>query len=86
MFINVLNYLPEFPWQFILFSQIFYHALMLAIANILKRNFSFGEMAIVAQALTVLAAEVWLITVNQVLCHYRLTPVSLLGQLTYSGI
>ncbi|CAG8530412.1 1392_t:CDS:10 [Diversispora eburnea] len=55
----------KLPWQFILFSQIFYQVSLYSIITILKKSFTFGELSVVAQAITLLVVELWVITVNR---------------------
>ncbi|CAG8576904.1 15571_t:CDS:10 [Funneliformis caledonium] len=67
-FMAAMGLLPLFqrlPWQHIIFSQFFYQISMYAIAKSMKKSFTFGELAVVSQALTLLAVEAWLITMNK---------------------
>ncbi|KAG9287453.1 hypothetical protein G9A89_023825 [Geosiphon pyriformis] len=57
--------LRQFPWHYIIFSQIFYQLSLYTIANIFKRSFTFGELAILSQSLTLLAVEAWVLTLNE---------------------
>ncbi|CAG8553778.1 4729_t:CDS:2 [Ambispora leptoticha] len=55
----------ELPWHYVIFSQTFYHASLYTIAYLFKRSFTFGELAIVAQSITLLVVEAWVVTVNE---------------------
>ncbi|RHZ45239.1 hypothetical protein Glove_682g64 [Diversispora epigaea] len=55
----------KLPWQFVLFSQIFYQVSLYSIVTTLKKSFTFGELSVVAQAITLLVVELWVITVNR---------------------
>ncbi|CAG8673303.1 4625_t:CDS:2, partial [Scutellospora calospora] len=44
---------------------IFYQTSLYSIALLLKKNFTFGELAVVAQAITLLAVELWVITARK---------------------
>ncbi|CAG8446535.1 11147_t:CDS:10 [Ambispora gerdemannii] len=70
-----LPLLKKLPWQYILFSQTFYHVSLYSIAYLFKKSFTFGELAIVAQSITLLAVEAWVVTVNEVFPLY--SPVSI---------
>ncbi|CAI2175947.1 4100_t:CDS:10 [Funneliformis geosporum] len=67
-FMAAMGLLPLFqrlPWQLIIFSQFFYHTSLYTIAKSMKKSFTFGELAVVSQALTLLAVEAWVVTMNQ---------------------
>ncbi|RIB11599.1 hypothetical protein C2G38_94956 [Gigaspora rosea] len=74
--LGLLPLFEKFPWQHILFSQIFYQTSLYSIALLLKKNFTFGELAVVAQAITLLAVELWVITVKK----FRLVKIPSLNQ------
>ncbi|GBB91361.1 hypothetical protein RclHR1_01860015 [Rhizophagus clarus] len=67
-FIAAMGFLPfiqRLPSDYIIFSQLFYQISLYSIARLMKRSFTFGELAVVSQILTLLAVEAWILTVNK---------------------
>jgi hypothetical protein len=60
--------------DYIIFSQLFYQSSLYAIARLMKKSFTFGELAVVSQVLTLLAVEAWVITINKVI-HFSIENI-----------
>ncbi|RGB31210.1 hypothetical protein C1646_709502 [Rhizophagus diaphanus] len=67
-FIAAMGFLPliqRLPSDYIIFSQLFYQISLYSIARLMKKSFTFGELAVVSQILTLVAVEAWVITINK---------------------